>query len=134
MTCSHNTSTGKLTIKAGTGQLFKVLSDFQVSSIDPALPEPWMGWTDNNDTVISVDVNNSQSINEVLRNTSLLSWGPMYPLDTEFTSVFLDLLNVHNICIHCPNIGHYNSVGVRGESSLIQKVLNFRRFWLPNFR
>ena len=81
-----------------------------------------MGWKDNNDTVISVDVSNLQSINEVFRNTSLLVWGPMDPLDTEFTSEFLDLLNVHNIYIHSSSLGHYNSIGVRGENTIIKKV------------
>ena len=103
--------------------MFKVLSNEQVLCIDSTLSEPWMGWKDNNDNVISVDFSNLQSINEVLRNTHLTPWDPFVdPLDTEFTSGFLDLLNVHNIYIHCPNIGHYNSVGVRGENSIIKKV------------
>jgi len=99
-TCSYTIATGKLTIKAGIDKLFKVLTNFQVSSIDPGTPDPWLGWTDNNDNVISVDVSNLNSINEVLRNTSGIYdgiWGVMDPLDTEFTSEFLDLLNVHNI-------------------------------------
>ena len=124
-TCSYHIATGKLTIKAGTDQLFKVFSNFQVSSIDPALPDPWMGWKDNNQNVISVDVNNLNSINEVLRNTSGINdgtWSPMDPLYSEFTSEFIDLLNVHNIYIHCPNLGHYNIVGARGENSIIKKV------------
>ena len=37
-------------------------------------------------------------------------------------SGFIDLLNAHSIYIHCPNLGHYNSVAVRGESSSIKKV------------
>ena len=124
-TCSYTIATGKLTIKAGIDKLFKVLTNFQVSSIDPALPDPWLGWTDNNDNVISVDVSNLNSINEVLRNTSGIYdgiWGVMDPLDTEFTSEFLDLLNVHNIYIHSSTLGHYNTIGVRGENTIIKKV------------
>ena len=122
-TCSYNIATGKLTIKAGTDQLFKVLSNEQVLCIEPAFSEPWMGWKDNSDNVISVDFNNLQPINEVLRNTHLSPWDPFVdPLIKEFASEFLDLINVHNMYIHCPNIGHYNSVGVRGENSIIKKV------------
>ena len=66
------------------------------------------------------------SINEVLRNTSGIydgTWAPgMDPLDTEFTSEFLDLLNVHNIYIHSSTLGHYNTIGVRGENTIIKKV------------
>ena len=32
------------------------------------------------------------------------------------------MLNVHNIYIHSPSIGNYNSIGVRGESTIIKKV------------
>ena len=39
-----------------------------------------------------------------------------------YESNFLDLLNIHNIYMHCPNIGHFNSIGVRGENSIIRKI------------
>ena len=35
---------------------------------------------------------------------------------------FIDLLNVHNVYLHCPNLGHFNSIGVRGESTIIKKI------------
>ena len=125
-TCSYTIATGKISIKAGVGKEFKVLTNFLVSSIDPGTPDPWRGWRDNNDNVITVDTSNLNSINEVLRNTSGIydgTWAPgMDPLDTEFTSEFLDLLNVHNIYIHSSTLGHYNSIGVRGENTIIKKV------------
>ena len=40
----------------------------------------------------------------------------------EYESGFIDLLNIHNIYMHCPNLGHFNSIGVRGESTIIKKV------------
>ena len=40
----------------------------------------------------------------------------------EFETGFIDLLIVHNIYIHSANSGHYNSIGVRGESTIIKKV------------
>ena len=39
-----------------------------------------------------------------------------------YESGFIDLLNVHNIYMHCPNLGHFNSIGVRGENTIIKKV------------
>ena len=39
-----------------------------------------------------------------------------------YESGFLDLLNIHNIYMHCPNLGHFNSIGVRGENSIIKKI------------
>jgi len=125
-TCSYGIATGKISIKAGVDKEFKVFSNFQVSSIDPGTPDPWKGWRDNNGYVITVDVSNLNSINEVLRNTSGLYdgiWSPMDPeLDTEFTSEFLDLLNVHNIYIHSSTLGNYSTIGVRGENTIIKKV------------
>ena len=39
-----------------------------------------------------------------------------------YESGFLDLSSIHNIYIHCPNLGHLNSIGVRGENSIIKKI------------
>ena len=39
-----------------------------------------------------------------------------------YESGFIDLLNVHNVYLHCPNLGHFNSIGVRGENTIIKKV------------
>ena len=39
-----------------------------------------------------------------------------------YESGFLDLFNIHNIYIHCPNLGHFNSIGVRGENAIIKKI------------
>ena len=30
---------------------------------------------------------------------------------------------MHNNYIHSPNLGHYNSIGVRGEHTIIKKVI-----------
>ena len=35
---------------------------------------------------------------------------------------FIDLLNVHTIYTHSSNLGHYSSIGVRGENTIINKV------------
>ena len=42
--------------------------------------------------------------------------------DTSFETGFIDLLNVHNIYIHSSNLGHYTSISVRGENTIIKTV------------
>ena len=37
-----------------------------------------------------------------------------------YESDFIDLLNAHNIYLQCPNLGHFSSIGVRGESTIIK--------------
>ena len=66
--------------------------------------------------------NNLRSINEVLRNSVLI------PAESFYEGGFIDLLDVHNIYIHSPNLGHYNSIGARGERTLINKSL-YHRVW-----
>ena len=39
-----------------------------------------------------------------------------------YESGFIDWLNVHNVYLHCTNLGHFNSIGVRGENTIIKKV------------
>jgi hypothetical protein len=41
---------------------------------------------------------------------------------TSFTTQFIDLLNTHSIFIHSANIGSFETLGVRGESTIIKKV------------
>ena len=35
---------------------------------------------------------------------------------------FRDTLNAHNVYLHCPNLGHFNSIGVRGENTIIKNT------------
>ena len=78
---------------------------------------PWR----NNANIVHPDVNNLQSTNGVLRNTEMIPTGIAY-MYKEYESGFLDLLNIHNIFMHCPNVGHFNSIGVRGENSTMKRI------------
>ena len=40
-----------------------------------------------------------------------------------YESGFIDLFNAHNVYLHCPNLGHFLSIGVRGENTIIKKPL-----------
>ena len=69
-----------------------------------------------------VDTNNLHSISGVLRNTDMIEVSLESEYYRPYESGFIDLLNVHNVYLHCPNLCHFNSVGVRGESTIIKKV------------
>ena len=75
------------------------------------------GWyCNNNEEIGHPGYNNLRSIYEVLRYSNHASPG------TSFETGFFDLLSVHNIYIHSSNLGHYGSIGVRGENTIIKKV------------
>ena len=72
---------------------------------------------------VYVDLYNSKSLNEVIRNSNNTHYHPLATAGvSSFETGFIDLLNVHNIDIHSTNLGHSNSIGVRGESAIIKKV------------
>ena len=62
--------------------------------------------------------NNLRSINEGIGNSIHLD------AESFYEGGFIYLLNVHNIYIyiHSTNPGHYNSIGVRGERTIIKQV------------
>ena len=112
----YNTATGAIKIEETTeGHIntFEIPSDFGITYWETETNGvyPWR----NNATIVYPDIHNLQSINGVLRNTEMppTRLSCMYKA---YESGFLDLLNIHNIYMHCPNLGHLNSIGVRGES------------------
>ena len=112
---------------------FLVPSDFGImdwmSNTDSDYP-----WRNIDDTIKAVGINKLQSVNGVLRNTQMIHLHHMnyQMIHLHHTSLsdyyksyetgFLDLLSVHNIYLHCPNLGHFNSIGVRGESTIIKEI------------
>ena len=114
MTCTYDNARG--TIKITATFEFQILSDFRTMALTLGYGNSFV-WVDSNNNETSLDVNNLCSINANLRN---YEHDPNF--GTTYESEFIDLLNVHSIYIHCPNLGHYNTVGVRGESSIIKKV------------
>ena len=69
-----------------------------------------------------VDMNNLQSINGVLRNAEMIHLHQLPDYYKSYESGFFYLLNVHTIDLHCPNLGHFNSIGVRGESTISKTI------------
>ena len=119
----YNTATGSIkieeTTQKGSRNAFTVPSDYNIK--DWFYNHPEYSWKNIDNVFVYPDNNNLQSINGVLRNTEIIPLILSSMYDT-YESGFIDLLNIHNIYIHCPNLGHFNSIGVRGENTIIKKV------------
>ena len=84
-------------------------------------------WTAVLGNPVTADYRSLQPIKDVFRHTKWLD------LSTPFNSEILDLTSVHSIYLHCTNLEHFNSVGVRGQSDIINKQREFK-FRVSNFR
>ena len=118
----YNTATGTIKVEdtsEGSGNSFDVPSDFGIAD--------WFNnhseypWRNTDETIVYPDINNLQSINGILRNTEFNPVRPSF-MSRTYVSNSLALFNIHNIHMHCPNLGHFNSIGVRGDSSIIKKI------------
>jgi hypothetical protein len=96
---------------------FTIFTDDEVMELTYIQP-PFAVWNDvNNEQTSAPELGNAESINEILRNTL------PKPTSTKFETEFLDLINTHNIYIHSPSLGfNYNTIGCKGENSIIKKV------------
>ena len=110
-TCIYNTAGGSITISSISS--FRVFTDDQVVEMTNNIGVQFPGWVDHNNQLITADIN---SLMSMLRHSEAM------PAETTFESGFVDLLKVHNIYNHCPSLGHYSTVGVRGESSIIKHI------------
>ena len=65
------------------------------------------------------DINNPHDINEILGNVDGVS--PYYQFPTSYESESLNMQTIRNIYIYS-SLGNYNTIGPRGENSIIKKV------------
>ena len=79
---------------------------------------PWKGRQGN---ITTVEINDLKSINGVLRNSDMITVNLESEYYRTYEGGFIDLLNVHNVYLHCPNLGHFHSIGGRGESTIIKQ-------------
>ena len=121
----YNPARGSITITANSEDMleksFIIPTDFGIITW---MSNPDYPWKNREGIAQAVDTDNLQSINGVLRNTDneFIPVSPQSDFYRTYESGFLDLLNIHNIYLHCPNLGHFNSIGVRGENSIIKKI------------
>ena len=114
MTCTYDSARG--TIKITATFEFQILSDFQTVALTMGYGNSFV-WVGNHNNDTSIDISNPCSTNELLRHYSYDD-----NFGTTYESGFIDILNVHSICTHCTNLGHYSTIGVRGENPIIKKV------------
>ena len=116
---------GTITIEAKSGNMaehdkFYIPSDFVIltwmSSTNNSYP-----WRDRQGFVTTVDNNNRHSLNGVLRNSDMIAVSLESEYYKSYESGFIDLLNAHNVYMHCPNLGHCKCIGVRVENTIIKK-------------
>lgn len=75
--------------------------------------------TYHNQYLQSYDINNPQDINELLGNN--MDYSPFYSQTTPYESKQITFQTIRNIYIHS-NIGNFNTIGPRHESSIVKKV------------
>ena len=96
---------------------FYIPSDFGtmswMSSTDTDYP-----WKANQGNITTVEIMTLNLLMVyVLRNSDTITVYLESECYRTYESGFTDLLNVHNAYMHCPNLGHFNSIGVRGENA-----------------
>ena len=128
----YHSARGTITIEAKSEGMdehnkFYIPSDFGImtwmSSTDSDYP-----WKDRQGFVTTVDNNNLHSINGVLRNSDMIAVSLESEYYRSYESGFIDLLNVHNVYLHCSTVGHFNSIGVRGGNIIIKPTPVFSSF------
>ena len=110
-TVIYNASKQQISISITTYS-FKFLTDNELQTIDTLDPAyQWQG--------TAYDKNNLQSANDLIKHNYTTS--STYSSASPFVT-YIDLQPIRNIYISSPNIGNFNTIGARGESSIIKKV------------
>ena len=117
--CTYEPSTGSITILSETISLFNIFTEFQVMATTISHSLVWGNKIGND---VTVDLNNLKPLNSVIRYTNSIHHHPSTtPGISSFETCFIDLFNIHDIYIHISNLGHYNSIGVRGGNTIVKK-------------
>ena len=118
--CIYNPATGRISIRSETISLYRILGGYQIMNSTVA---EFILWKNKLGIDVHVDLYDLKSLNEVIRNSNNSEYHPLTAAGvSSFETCFIDLLNVHSIYIHSTNLGHYNSIGVRSENTIIKKV------------
>ena len=111
-TVSFNATTNQLSLYIGSLE-FQFLTDKELQ--DPATLTAgnfaWVGGT--------YDKDNSQSANALISNTKDSS---VAYINTNPFNQQLNLQPIRNVYIHSTNLGNFNTIGARGEQTIIKKV------------
>ena len=104
----YNTSTNKITFSSNYATaIFVVLTDGEIAPVANVFSDP-------------VDVNNLNSINRVIGNTTPAT--DAYTNVVPYTTNFIDLVPFKSLYLHCNEISNYNQLTVAGNSSIVKKI------------
>ena len=110
-TVTYNASKQQISVSI-LAYAFKFLTDNELQTIDTLDPAyQWQG--------TAYDKNNLQSANDLIKHNYTTS--STYSSASPFVT-YIDLQPIRNIYISSPNIGNFNTIGPRGQSSIIKKV------------
>ena len=121
----YHPARGTITIEAksegmGSHNKFHIPNDFgimtRMSNTENDYP-----WKDSQGNITTVEMNSLQPINGVLRNSGIITISLESEYYKTYESGYIDLLNVHSVYLHCPKLIHFNSIGVRGENTIIKR-------------
>ena len=104
----YNNSTNKITFRSNYATaIFVVLTDGEIAPVAGVFSDP-------------VDVNNLNSINRVIGNTTPAT--DAYTNVVPYTTNFIDLVPFKSLYLHCNEISNYNQLTVAGNSSIVKKI------------
>ena len=104
----YNNSTNKITFSSNYATaIFVVLTDGEIAPVAGVFSDP-------------VDVNNLNSINRVIGNTTPAT--DAYTNVVPYTANFIDLVPFKSLYLHCNEISNYNQLTVAGNSSIVKKI------------
>ena len=104
----YNNSTNKITFSSNYATaIFVVLTDGEIAPVAGVFSDP-------------VDVNNLNSINRVIGNTTPST--DAYTNVVPYTTNFIDLVPFKSFYLHCNEISNYNQLTVAGNSSIVKKI------------
>ena len=122
--CAFNNTTNKLSLYIGSpnGTEYWDLQCHFLTDKELRNPDHFTGfaWAPANPNH-TYDINNLKSANTLISNTS----GEIFTDPFTFAEPFNNHLNlqpIRNIYIHSPNLGNFQTLGPRGEQTIIKKV------------
>ena len=113
-TVSYETLKNNMMIRiSGNDNTFKVLTDYELSTY---LNNTWTGQ--------NYDSNNPTSCNDIITNRTINYCSQINP----FISGCLNLQGFRSVYISSSSLSNYNTLGARGENSIIKKVITSSDF------
>ena len=114
-TVAYNAYTQKINVLIGINSTFKLLTEDDIKS------KLNNTWTSLSNTPADYDANDAMDI-----NTDMLKLNegnsPLYDSNNPFVSSFINLQPIRNLYLSSLGLGNYNTVGLKGNRSIIKKI------------